>query len=30
LHTSQYKPQGWYNKVERTIEMGKPFRFAVQ
>ncbi len=26
LHTSQYKPQGWYDKAERIIELGKPFR----
>ena len=26
LHTSQYKPQGWYEDAERTISLGKPFR----
>jgi hypothetical protein len=28
LHTSQYKPQGWYDKVERTIKLAKPFRIG--
>ena len=27
LHTSQHAPQGWYPKTERTIKLGKPFRF---
>lgn len=27
LHTSGHAPQGWYDKAERTIEVGKPFRF---
>ncbi len=26
LHTSDYKPQGWYARAERTITLGKPFR----
>jgi len=26
LHTSDYKPQGWYPPAERTIKLGKPFR----
>lgn len=25
LHTNQFAPQGWYEKAERTIEIGKPF-----
>lgn len=28
LHTSQYRPQGWYGKAERTIKLGKPFKMA--
>jgi len=28
LHTSQYKPQGWYQQAERVLELGKPFRMA--
>jgi len=27
LHISQHAPQGWYPKAERTIKLGKPFRF---
>jgi len=26
LHTSEYAPQGWYEKAERVVELGKPFR----
>ena len=26
LHTSEYAPQGWYDKAECTVELGKPFR----
>jgi Calcineurin-like phosphoesterase len=26
LHTAQYKPQGWYEHVERIIDLGQPFR----
>jgi hypothetical protein len=26
LHTSDHAPQGWYQKAERTISIGKPFR----
>lgn len=26
LHTSDYKPQGWYDRVERTLTLSKPFR----
>lgn len=26
LHTSDYKPQGWYKPAERTITVGKAFR----
>jgi hypothetical protein len=26
LHTSDYKPQGWYPPAERTIKLGKAFR----
>ncbi len=26
LHTSDYKPQGWYAPAERTITVGRPFR----
>jgi hypothetical protein len=26
LHTSEFAPQGWYDKGERTIELSKPFR----
>ncbi len=28
LHTSQFKPQGWYEKAERTIQLSKPFKLA--
>ena len=28
LHTSQHAPQGWYPKAERTIKLGKPFRYG--
>jgi hypothetical protein len=28
LHTDDLAPSGWYAKVERTIHLGKPFRFA--
>lgn len=28
LHTSQYKPQGWYDSAERTIELGQVFHVA--
>jgi hypothetical protein len=27
LHTSQHAPQGWYAPAERTIAIGRPFRF---
>jgi hypothetical protein len=27
LHTSQYAPQGWYPKAERTLHLSKPFRW---
>jgi len=27
LHTSQYAPQGWYAKAERTLQLSKPFRW---
>jgi hypothetical protein len=27
LHTSQYAPQGWYPKAERTLQLSKPFRW---
>jgi len=26
LHTPEFAGQGWYNKAERTIKLGKPFR----
>ena len=26
LHTSQHAPQGWYPKVERTIQLSRPFQ----
>jgi len=26
LHTSEHAPQGWYDKVERIVELGKPAR----
>jgi predicted phosphodiesterase len=26
LHTPEFGPQGWYQKAERVIELGKPFR----
>lgn len=26
LHTSEYAPQGWHDKAERIIELGRPFR----
>lgn len=25
LHTSQYAPQGWYDKAEKTLLLGRPF-----
>jgi hypothetical protein len=25
LHTDQYAPQGWYDKAERTLDLGVPF-----
>ena len=28
LHTSQYKPEGWYATAERIVEIGKPFRIG--
>ena len=28
LHTTHYAPQGWYAPAERTIKLGKPFRFS--
>jgi hypothetical protein len=28
LHTSQHAPQGWYEKAERTIRIGRPFEFS--
>lgn len=28
LHTSEYAPQGWYDKVERTLKLPKPFEPA--
>jgi hypothetical protein len=28
LHTDTHAPQGWYAKAERTIKLGKSFRFA--
>jgi hypothetical protein len=28
LHTNTHAPQGWYPKAERTIRLGKPFKFA--
>ncbi len=28
LHTSQYRPQGWYEQAERLLELGKPFQMA--
>ena len=27
LHTSDYAPQGWYPKVERTLKLNKPFQW---
>ena len=27
LHTSQHAPQGWYDKAERTLTLGRAFRF---
>ncbi len=27
LHTSQYAPQGWYPKAERTLQLSNPFRW---
>ena len=29
MHTSQYRPQGWYDDVERTLTISKPFRIDV-
>jgi len=26
LHTAEYRPQGWYKKVERVLTLSKPFR----
>jgi len=28
LHTSQYRPQGWYENAERVLKLSKPFRMA--
>lgn len=28
LHTSQYRPQGWYESAERTLKLSRPFRMA--
>jgi hypothetical protein len=28
LHTSDFAPQGWYEKEERTLELGKAFRMG--
>ena len=27
LHTSQYAPQGWYPKAERTLQLSRPFHW---
>ena len=27
LHTDQYAPQGWYDKAERTLNLGVAFRW---
>jgi len=27
LHTSDYAVQGWYDRVEKTVTVGKPFRW---
>jgi len=26
LHTSDFAPQGWYEPVEKTLKLSKPFR----
>lgn len=26
MHTSEHAPQGWYDKVERTLKLSRPFR----
>jgi hypothetical protein len=28
MHTSEYRPQGWYDKVERTLKLPRPFEPA--
>ena len=28
LHTSDFAPQGWFDKEERTLELGKAFRMG--
>jgi hypothetical protein len=28
LHTSQFRPEGWYEKAERTLDIGKPFQLG--
>jgi hypothetical protein len=28
LHTSQYAPQGWYAKAERTVLLSRPWRWS--
>ena len=27
LHTSDYAKQGWFDKAERIVKLGKPFQF---
>ncbi len=26
LHTSEHAPEGWYEKAERTVHIGRPVR----